>query len=85
MKVSTTPDSLGLMPDDAKDTMVNITKIQQMYCRVKEKNSDNTFEYVPVYAFIGKTSNWGNEEDVENIYCLMNALDGTIINAGLGY
>ena len=85
MKVSTTPGSLGLMEDDTKDTTVNITKIQQMYCRVKQKNTDNAFEYVPVYAFIGKTSDWGVEDDVESIYCLMNALDGTIINAGLGY
>ena len=33
---------------------VDITKIQQMYCRVKEKNTDNTYQYVPVYAFLGQ-------------------------------
>ena len=56
MKVSTSVSSLGLMEDDSEDVAVNITKIQQMYCRVKEKNTDNTYQYVPVYAFLGKIS-----------------------------
>ena len=85
MKVSTSVSSLGLMEDDSEDAAVNITKIQQMYCRVKEKNTDNTYQYVPVYAFLGKTSVSGTEDTNDSIFCLINAIDGTIINAGLGY
>ena len=85
MKVSTSVSSLGLMEDDSEDAAVNITKIQQMYCRVKEKNTDNTYQYVPVYAFLGKISVSGTEDTNDSIFCLINAIDGTIINAGLGY
>ena len=85
MKVSTSISSLGLMEDDSEDAAVNITKIQQMYCRVKEKNTDNTYQYVPVYAFLGKISVSGTEDTNDSIFCLINAIDGTIINAGLGY
>ena len=73
--------SLGLMEDDSEDAAVNITKIQQMYCRVKEKNTDNTYQYVPVYAFLGKISVSGTEDTNDSIFCLINAIDGTIINA----
>ena len=69
MKVSTSVSSLGLMEDDSEDAAVNITKIQQMYCRVKEKNTDNTYQY----------------DTNDSIFCLIHAIDGTIINAGLGY
>ena len=85
MKVSTSVSSLGLMEDDSEDAAVNITKIQQMYCRVKEKDTDNTYQYVPVYAFLGKISVSGTEDTNDSIFCLINAIDGTIINAGLGY
>ena len=85
MKVSTSVSSLGLMEDDSEDAAVNITKIQQMYCRVKEKNTDNTYQYVPVYAFLGKISVSGTEDTNDSIFCLIHAIDGTIINAGLGY
>ena len=85
MKVSTSVSSLGLMEDDSEDASVNIAKIQQMYCRVKEKNTDNTYQYVPVYAFLGKVSVSGTEDTNDSIFCLINAIDGTIINAGLGY
>ena len=56
-----------------------------MYCRVKEKNTDNTYQYVPVYAFLGKISVSGTEDTNDSIFCLIHAIDGTIINAGLGY
>ena len=85
MKVSTSVSSLGLMEDDSEDAAVNITKIQQMYCRVKEKNTDNTYQYVPVYAFLGKISVSGTEDTNDSIFCLIHAIDGTIINAGLGF
>lgn len=85
MKVSTSVSSLGVMEDDSEDAAVNITKIQQMYCRVKEKNTDNTYQYVPVYAFLGKISVSGTEDTNDSIFCLIHAIDGTIINAGLGY
>ena len=86
MKVSTSVSSLGLMEDDSEDAAVNITKIQQMYCRVKVKNSDQAFEYVPVYVFSGYASQGDYKEDGwVNHFCVVNATDGTIINTWLGY
>ena len=86
MKVSTSVSSLGLMEDDSEDAAVNITKNQQMYCRVKVKNSDQAFEYVPVYVFSGYASQGDYKEDGwVNHFCVVNATDGTIINTWLGY
>lgn len=93
MQVKCTLNSLGLATDDPEEDGVagvqayaNITDISQMYCRVKVKNTDQSYQYVPTFVFSGYTSQGDyKEDDWVNQYCVVNAIDGTIINTWLGY
>ncbi len=53
-------------------------------CRIKEKNSQN-FLIVPVWAFTGTISIDGFPMYEETNLAVINAVDGSIINAELGY
>ena len=95
MQVKCTMTSLGMASDDEMEdettaetekVCANVNDIRQMYCRVKVKNSDQAFEYVPVYVFSGYASQGDYKEDWwVNHFCVVNATDGTIINTWLGY
>ena len=93
MQVKCTLNSLGLATDDPEEDGVagvqayaNITDISQMYCRVKVKNTNQSYQYVPTFVFSGYTSQGDyKEDDWVNQYCVVNAIDGTIINTWLGY
>ena len=95
MQVKCTMTSLGMASDDEMEdettaetekVCANVNDIRQMYCRVKVKNSDQAFEYVPVYVFSGYASQGDYKEDGwVNHFCVVNATDGTIINTWLGY
>ena len=90
MQVKCTLNSLGLASEDetegTEQAFANVNDISQMYCRVKVKNTDNVFQYVPVYVFSGYVSQGDyKEDDWVNHFCVVNATDGTIINTWLGY
>ena len=90
MQVKCTLNSLGLASEDetegTEQAFANVNDISQMYCRVKVKNAENTFQYVPVYVFSGYVSQGDyKEDDWVNHFCVVNATDGTIINTWLGY
>ena len=90
MQVKCTLNSLGLASEDetegTEQAFANVNDISQMYCRVKVKNADNVFQYVPVYVFSGYVSQGDyKEDDWVNHFCVVNATDGTIINTWLGY
>ena len=90
MQVKCTLNSLGLASEDetegTEQAFANVNDISQMYCRVKVKNTENTFQYVPVYVFSGYVSQGDyKEDDWVNHFCVVNATDGTIINTWLGY
>ena len=95
MQVKCTMTSLGMASDDEMEdettaetekVCANVNDIRQMDCRVKVKNSDQAFEYVPVYVFSGYASQGDyKEDDWVNHFCVVNATDGTIINTWLGY
>ena len=72
MQVKCTMTSLGMASDDEMEdettaetekVCANVNDIRQMYCRVKVKNSDQAFEYVPVYVFSGYASQGDYKED----------------------
>lgn len=90
MQVKCTLNSLGLASEDetegTEQAFANVNDISQMYCRVKVKNADSVFQYVPVYVFSGYVSQGDyKEDDWVNHFCVVNATDGTIINTWLGY
>ena len=90
MQVKCILNSLGLASEDetegTEQAFANVNDISQMYCRVKVKNAENTFQYVPVYVFSGYVSQGDyKEDDWVNHFCVVNATDGTIINTWLGY
>ena len=90
MQVKCTLNSLGLASEDetegTEQAFANVNDISQMYCRVKVKNAENTFQYVPVYVFSGYVSQGDyKEDDWVNHFCVVNATDDTIINTWLGY
>ena len=69
---------------DTAKLEVKISEVNQGLFRIKEKNNEDEFLMVPVWAFHGESyvndSLW-DEKD----FVLVNALDGSIINPALGY
>lgn len=69
---------------DTAKLEIKINEINQGLFRIKEKNNEDEFLMVPVWAFHGASyvndSLW-DEKD----FVLVNALDGSIINPTLGY
>ena len=64
----------------------NITDISQMYCRVKGENTDQSYQYVPtLFSVAIQARAIIKEDDWVNQYCVVNAIDRTIINTWLGY
>ncbi len=63
---------------------IDVSNIQKGLFRVKEKNNEGYYLLVPSYIFIGEVSingsSWGSTD-----LCLINAVDGTLIDAALGY
>lgn len=87
------PLSFGWLEGKYADVRVNITDVRLGYMRVKSKEQPNTYEYLPVWDFIGteqcrRTQN--GELTVDNSapftsYFTVNAIDGTVIDRNYGY
>lgn len=61
-----------------------VTQIEQGLFRIKEKNQEENFLMVPAWTFRGSVivdgSDWGEQD-----FCVINAIDGSIINTAAGY
>lgn len=72
-----------------KDTVtIKVDKVVLQYMRISEANSFDTGLLVPVWSFIG-TTEYKYEKDYngidEHAVLLINAIDGSVIDTGLGY
>ncbi|MDO4273550.1 MAG: DUF6034 family protein [Eubacteriales bacterium] len=71
--------------------VVEINRIVFSMMRVAQKGSQDSYYYLPVWDFLGKTvdNNMETQEDAvpvsEKSFLTINAIDGTIIDRGLGY
>lgn len=61
---------------------ITITRIEQKLFRAKMQNSEGEFRMVPVWVFYGIAEDYVLQE-VDLV--VINAVDGSIIDAGLGY
>ena len=61
-----------------------VTQIEQGLFRIKEKNQEENFLMVPAWTFRGSVivdgSDWGEQD-----FCVINAVDGSVINTAAGY
>ena len=78
---------------ETKET-INITSAQYGLTRIKIKNSANEYRYVPSWTFFGYEETTKNLYEGEKItstyspyaaYLTINAIDGSVIDRGLGY
>ncbi|MGI6008486.1 MAG: DUF6034 family protein [Ruminococcus sp.] len=75
----------------AGEKQIEINKIVLGMMRVVKKDSADEYYYLPVWDFIGKTKVRGsNEENTDKdtsakSYLTLNAIDGSVIDRGLGY
>ena len=79
--ISTLEGNTGITSSSI-EILVDHAELQM--CRIKEKNSQN-FLIVPVWAFTGTISIDGFPMYEETNLAVINAVDGSIINAELGY
>lgn len=65
---------------------IKVHEIKQGLFRIKEKNSENTFLYVPTWIFNGRIMVNGEDGSIEDMPLVMiNGIDGSVINMELGY
>lgn len=65
---------------------VHVTSVEKGMFRVKVKNSENEFQWIPVWVFWGNTKDpFGVFGEDSRILQVINAVDGSNINVGLGY
>ena len=62
---------------------VKTERIRQGLFRIKEKNNNDEFLIVPVWAF--ESTVYLDDEAWTGDICLINAVDGSVIDASLGY
>lgn len=74
-------------PEDPMHTdsqvSVKTERIRQGLFRIKEKNNNDEFLIVPVWAF--ESTVYLDDEAWTGDICLINAVDGSVIDASLGY
>ena len=84
-----TADEFELNSNGGK--VVEINRIVFNMMRVAQKESSDSYYYLPVWDFLGKTvdNNMETQEDdvpvSEKSFLTINAIDGSIIDRGLGY
>lgn len=74
--------------DEGVETKINIDKVTLSYSRISEKDSFDTGLIVPVWAFRGNDTMYYGEYTTETYYevqMCINAIDGSVIDAALGY
>lgn len=74
--------------DEGVETKINIDKVTLSYSRISEKDSFDTGLIVPVWAFRGNDTMYYDGYPTETYYeaqMCINAIDGSVIDAALGY
>lgn len=74
----------GEAPNEDMDMELQIHKIEQGLFRIKEKGTDGEFLVVPAWRFQGKVKIDG-ELWSEQVFGVINAIDGSTIDVALGY
>jgi len=78
-------ESSGSQLQDA-EIEIKVNEIKQGLFRIKEKNSENTFLFVPVWSFNGRFKINDEDASMKDMPLVMiNGIDGSIINTELGY
>lgn len=87
---SQSANEFELSQSDGKTIEINKIVLNMMH--IAEKDSLDSYYYLPVWDFLGRTVNTGAEtsEDVvpaasEKSFLTINAIDGSIVDRGLGY
>ncbi len=68
---------------DDVQARIETTQIRQGLFRIKEKDNSGEFLIVPVWAF--ESNIYLNDIEWSSDICLINAVDGSVIDASLGY
>ncbi len=74
-----------------KEKTVNINKVVLNMMRIAEKDSPDKYYYLPVWDFLGnvigdeKVSDGDTVSTTETSFLTINAIDGSVVDRGLGY
>ncbi len=75
---------LGMMDFEKTEVKVDVSSIEQGFYRIREKNNNDEYLLIPVWNFKGEISLNGMPLAGPQL-CMVNGLDGSIINTNLGY
>lgn len=89
LRRSQTVDEFEMTQNDSKKVEINRVVLNMM--RVAQKDSPDSYYYLPVWDFLGNTMTQDSQasgeavQEVEKSFLTINGIDGSIIDRGLGY